>query len=307
MSHNTHHRGFSAWISAARLRTLPLAMAGVGMGNLMHLGKSGFSGLIMVMTILTSIFLQVLSNFANDLGDSEHGADNAERKGPSRMVQSGIISKDKMKTAVWVFVFLSLATGLLLLWLAFHNNIRGGIPLLMAGLCSISAAWFYTNGSKPYGYMALGDVAVFIFFGMLAVLGSAWLQRQEFNWNYLLPAFAMGFWSTAVLNLNNMRDVKSDAKAGKKTIPLILGPTASTVYQVFLVVAGGLCLLIFGYLQSALWIAGALPGFFLMLRTLPTVKSTQEVNALDSLLKPQALGTFLAVLGMTVFRLIQLS
>jgi 1,4-dihydroxy-2-naphthoate octaprenyltransferase len=116
----------------------------------------------------------------------------------------------------------------------------------------------------------------------------------------------MGFWSTAVLNLNNMRDVKSDAKAGKKTIPLILGPTASAVYQVFLVVAGGLCLLILGYLQSALWIAGALPGFFLMLRTLPTVKSTQEVNALDSLLKPQALGTFLAVLGMMVFRLIQL-
>jgi 1,4-dihydroxy-2-naphthoate octaprenyltransferase len=104
-----------------------------------------------------------------------------------------------------------------------------------------------------------------------------------------------------------MRDVKSDAKAGKKTIPLILGPKYSAYYQIFMVVSGGLCLLIFGYMQSALWIAGSLPGFFLMLRTLPTVKSTQEVNALDSLLKPQALGTFFAVLGMTVFRLIQLS
>jgi 1,4-dihydroxy-2-naphthoate octaprenyltransferase len=300
------HVSFLAWISAARLRTLPLAMAGVGMGNLIHLGKSGFSGLIMLLSILTSIFLQVLSNFANDLGDSEHGADNEERKGPSRMVQSGRISKDSMKKAVLVFVLLSLATGLILLWLAFHNNIRGGIPLLLAGICSISAAWFYTNGSKPYGYMALGDVAVFIFFGMLAVLGSAWLQRQEFNLNFLLPAFSMGFWSTAVLNLNNMRDVKSDEKAGKKTIPLILGPKSSADYHVFLVVAGGVSLLVFGYQESALWTAGALPGFFIMLRTLAVVKSDQEVQTLDSLLKPQALGTFLAVLGMMVFRLIQL-
>lgn len=303
MSHNTSRRKISAWISAARLRTLPLAMAGAGMGNLIHLGKTGFSGTIMVLTALTSIFLQVLSNFANDLGDSEHGADNAERKGPSRMVQSGLISKAGMKVAVYVMAFISLASGMLLLWIAFQNNPMGGIPLLIAGIIAIAAAWFYTNGTKPYGYLALGDLAVFIFFGLLAVLGSAWLQLQEFHAAYLLPACSMGFWSTAVLNLNNMRDVNSDEKAGKKTIPLLLGPSASAVYQVFLVAAGGICLLCFGFFQSALWILGALPGFVLMLRTLSVVISKPGLHELDAQLKPQAIGTFLAVLGMLLLRL----
>lgn len=298
MSNNISRKQFWAWVSAARLRTLPLAAAAVGMGSLLQFQSPKFSPLILLLTLLTTVFLQVLSNFANDLGDSDHGADNTQRKGPSRMVQSGLIDRKSMQKATLLLAILSLVTGMLLLWLAFRNNWIGALPLFMAGLSAISAAWFYTNGSKPYGYRALGDIAVFIFFGLLAVLGSAWLQVQSFSISFLFPAFSMGFWSMAVLNLNNMRDVHSDALAGKRTVPMLLGEKASRVYHFSLVAAGAICLIIFALLNQYIWVAGAIPGFLLMIKTLFVVVSAHDANALDKLLKPQAAGTFLAVLGM---------
>jgi len=303
MNHNIRYPGIKAWLEAARLRTLPLAAAAVGMGNLLHFGKPGFRMVILFLSILTTVFLQVLSNFANDLGDSENGADNEARKGPERMVQSGAISRESMRIAVMLFAFLSLLSGVFLLWFAFRQNLYGAIPLFAAGLFSIAAAWFYTNGSRPYGYSAMGDPAVFLFFGLLAVLGTAWLQVQEFNWQFLFPAFALGCWSTAVLNLNNMRDIASDALAGKRTIPMIFGKTGSRVYHTGLVAGGAICLVLFGLKQNAIWIAGAIPGFFVMLRTLPVVLTKSDENSLDGLLKPQAIGTFLAVLGMALVRI----
>lgn len=288
------------WISAARLRTLPLALASIGMGNLICLGHEAFRPWVCFLALLTTIFLQVLSNFANDLGDSDHGADHASRKGPSRAVQAGLISRMSMKKAVLLMTLFSLISGILLLWLAFEGNWIKSIPLFAAGLLSIAAAWFYTNGKKPYGYLALGDVAVFLFFGMLAVLGMAWLQLQEFRPAFLLPACASGCWSVAVMNLNNMRDLESDAAAGKRSVPMLLGVKGARIYHTILVLGGILCVLIFWWSAGKLLLSGAIPGVLLMLRTLPVVWQENAPSKLDNLLKPQALGTFLSVAGMYI-------
>lgn len=288
----------NSWISAARLRTLPLALASIGMGNLICLGHESFRSGVFFLALLTTVFLQVLSNFANDLGDSEHGADHSGRKGPSRTVQAGLISRSAMKRAVLLVAIFTLISGLVLLWYAFAGNWSEALPLFAAGLISIAAAWFYTNGKKPYGYLALGDLAVFLFFGLLAVLGMVWLQLQQFRAAFLLPAFASGFWSVAVLNLNNMRDLESDAAAGKRSIPMLLGLKGARIYQTFLVLGGLLCVFLFWWPENKVVLSGILPGVFLMLRTLPVVWKETDSAKLDRLLKPQALGTFLCVAGM---------
>lgn len=304
MSNNIKQISFGHWLSAARLRTLPLAIAAIGMGNILHWESPEFSPAIMLMAMLTTVFLQVLSNLANDLGDSRHGADNSERKGPARMVQSGIIDQKSMKKAVFLLMAASLLSGLLLLWMAFHDQPAAALPLFIAGLASMAAAWFYTNGTKPYGYIALGDASVLFFFGFLAVQGSVWLQQKAFFLMDLLPAAALGCWSTAVLNLNNMRDIHSDARAGKRTIPMLLGRAGARWYQFVLVTGGAGCLLFYALFEKAAWMAGALPGVLLMAIRLPVVFREQEAEKLDSLLKPQAFGTFLAVAGMFLCRLI---
>jgi 1,4-dihydroxy-2-naphthoate octaprenyltransferase len=286
------------WVSAARLRTLPLALASIGMGNLICLGHPAFRQGVFFLALLTTVFMQVLSNFANDLGDSEHGADHAKRQGPARTIQAGLISRMAMKRAVLLMAVLSLISGMVLLWQAFAGNWSEAFPLFAAGLLSIAAAWYYTNGKKPYGYLALGDLAVFLFFGLLAVLGIVWLQLQEFRLVFLLPACTSGCWSVAVMNLNNMRDLESDAAAGKRSVPMLLGKTGSRVYQTILVLGGILCVLIFWWPVNKVLLAGALPGVLLMLRTLPVVWQEDAPPKLDRLLKPQALGTFISVAGM---------
>jgi 1,4-dihydroxy-2-naphthoate octaprenyltransferase len=292
------------WVAAARIRTLPLALAVIGLGNYLHAGSEEFSFTVCLLGLLTATLLQVLSNFANDLGDSLHGADHTGRKGPVRMVQQGLISRDEMKNAVILMAVLSLISGTTVLWIAFAGHWIESLPLFFAGLLAIAAAWFYTNGLKPYGYLALGDPAVFIFFGLLAVLGSAWLQVQQFSPFYLLPAFCAGFWSTAVMNLNNMRDTESDSLAGKKTIPMLIGKNGARFYQTFLVLGGGICLLIYAWQMRDEAMLGAIPGFLLMLTTLKPVWTLSKAEKLDGLLKPQALGTFAAVSGMYVTRII---
>ncbi len=293
-----------AWISAVRLRTLPLALAAIGMGNLLHFGEPGFRWEILILGMLTTTFLQVMSNLANDLGDSIHGADSGHRKGPIRAVQSGAISREEMRTAVGVLAFASLISGICLLWMAFRNDWHAAIPLFVTGLFCIAAAYFYTNGKKPYGYRALGDLAVFVFFGVVAVLGASWLQVKEFSGLEILPASALGFWSTAVMNLNNMRDVESDSLAGKKTLPIILGSVNARIYHFVLVLGGILFLLVFALSEKAIWALGALPGCLLMLKTLPQVLKNKDYVSLDLLLMPQALGTFIAVMGMAIVKLI---
>lgn len=294
----------STWIQAARPRTLPLALAATGMGNLLVFKTGNFQISICLLSILTTLFLQILSNFANDYGDSIHGADSGDRKGPSRAVQSGIISKSGMKSAIYLFISFSLMSGLSLLFISFQTNWAAFVPVLIVGLFAIAAAYFYTNGTKPYGYMAMGDASVFLFFGLVAVMATQYLHSLELPALYLLPAISLGFWSTAVLNVNNMRDMDSDRNAGKLTIPLQLGLHKAKLYQTVLVTGGILSLAIFGFLTASAFVFGALPGVFLMFRALTGVWKTTVQTELDAFLKPQAVGTFLAVVGMAILKAI---
>ncbi|HEY3402514.1 MAG TPA: 1,4-dihydroxy-2-naphthoate octaprenyltransferase, partial [Ohtaekwangia sp.] len=226
---------------------------------------------------------------------SVHGADSIERKGPSRAVQSGAISAPQMKAAVVVFVLLCLASGLTLLWTAFGWDWSAILFFFGLGVLSILAAIAYTVGRKPYGYIGLGDLSVLIFFGLVGVMGSYYLFTKAVTWLEILPALSCGFFSIAVLNINNIRDIESDRKAGKFSIPVRIGRDQAIVYHWFLLAAGWSCSLVYTLL------AYHSPWQFLFLISLPlflrnglaiSQKPSQE---LDPFLKQMALSTLLFV------------
>ncbi len=225
-----------AWLGAMRLRTLPLALSCMIMGCGLAYPLPEFRMELAVMATVTTIFLQILSNLANDYGDFVSGVDLKDRVGPVRALQSGAISKLAMKKAVILFAVLSFVSGITLLALAWNSGMREAIYVLFAaGILAIAAAILYTVGRKPYGYMGLGDVFVFLFFGPVGVTGSFYLASGGlFNLWILLPAIAVGLLATAVLNLNNMRDSQKDAQAGKNTLVVIAGLRFARNYHVFL-------------------------------------------------------------------------
>lgn len=220
-----------AWISAMRFRTLPLALSSIGMGSFLALSNNVFQIRVMLWAGLTTVLLQVLSNLANDYGDSINGADNDARIGPSRAVQSGIISPAAMKQAIYLFVILSLSSGIILLSISVGLATKEFYWFLGFGVLSIAAAYLYTAGSRPYGYAGLGDIMVLVFFGLLGVMGSYFLYAQEINFQIILPALSVGALATGVLNINNIRDIDSDAKAGKQTIPVRFGHKTAIIYH----------------------------------------------------------------------------
>lgn len=222
------------WILAARLRTLPLSLSGLILAGFIAKFEGYYQQDIFFLSLLTTLAFQVLSNFANDYGDGVKGTDD-NREGEQRAVASGLISQKEMKTAIGVMVVVSLLCIAALLYVSFvplHINYL--LIFVGLGIASILAAMFYTMGKKPYGYIGLGDVFVFIFFGLVAVLGGEFLYSKSFNWWNVLPAASMGFWSMAVLNLNNMRDVKNDIKNNKITVASKLGFVKSKYYQLIL-------------------------------------------------------------------------
>jgi 1,4-dihydroxy-2-naphthoate polyprenyltransferase len=239
-----------AWLAAMRPRTLPLAIACIGMGGFLAAARGFFRWEIVALCVLTAVFLQILSNLANDYGDAVHGADAAGRIGPVRVVQSGLITPQAMRLAIGVFALLSALSGLTLVWLAFGAE---GLLLValfvLLGALAIGAAVTYTAGSKPYGYAGLGDIAVLIFFGWVAVLGTYFLQAQSLAWTLWLPATAMGLLSVGVLNVNNIRDLASDAKAGKRTVPVRLGPRRARIYHLVLLVTAVLLAFIYTFIE----------------------------------------------------------
>lgn len=287
-----------AWISAFRLRTLPLALASIGMGSFLAAADGGFRGDVVAGCALTTLLLQVLSNLANDYGDSRHGADSEHRQGPQRAVQAGLISPSQMKRAMGLFAFLSLASGLLLLWTALGSEgVYVFLFFLLLGLAAIWAAINYTAGAKPYGYAGLGDIFVFIFFGLVGVMGTYYLQTRQLNAAILLPAASLGLLATGVLNINNIRDIVSDKLAGKYSLPVRLGPRRARIYHLLLL-AGAIALAL-GYVR--LLPAGY--GKYLFLLTLPLlaynanrVWTLQSATRLDPYLKQMALTTLLFVL-----------
>jgi 1,4-dihydroxy-2-naphthoate octaprenyltransferase len=286
----------SVWLKAFRLRTLPLALSSIAMGGFLASAADAFEWPIFLLCILTTIFLQILSNLANDYGDSIHGADSVDRKGPSRAVQSGAISSSSMRNAIVVFVILSLLSGVSLLLLAFGTEWKAILFFLGLGLLSILAAIAYTVGKKPYGYIGLGDISVLIFFGIVGVMGSYYLFTKEITFLETLPAISCGLFSVAVLNVNNVRDIESDLRAGKYSVPVRIGKKNAAIYHWIIISIGILASLVYTVLNFHSF------SQLLFLLTVPLfVKNARAVqqkdsNQLDPYLKQMALSTLVFVL-----------
>ena len=209
---------FSVWLLAARLRTLPLACSSILLGSGLAASRGAFDGTIMGLSLLTAILLQILSNLANDYGDAVSGADNGERIGPQRAVVSGLITRHQMCVAMGLTALAAVVSGLSLLVCAFGEAWQQILTFILLGGAAIVAAITYTVGKSPYGYRGFGDISVFLFFGLLGVLGSYYLFTHSLEWDLLLPATACGLLATAVLNINNVRDIETDAASGKITL-----------------------------------------------------------------------------------------
>jgi 1,4-dihydroxy-2-naphthoate octaprenyltransferase len=282
-----------AWVSAFRPRTLPLALASIIAGGFLAASHGQFRGAVVGLAALTTVLLQILSNLANDYGDSQNGADSVHREGPQRAVQSGAITPAQMKRGMLLFGSLSLLSGLLLLWVALGT--AGAwifLTFFVLGLSAIWAAVNYTAGSKPYGYAGLGDLSVFLFFGIVGVCGTYFLQTRTLPLAVLLPAAALGCFATAVLNVNNIRDIRSDKLAGKITIPVRLGPTHARRYHWLLLLLGFGCAVVYvtlAYHSPWQWLfVLAAP---LLLFNARAVWQRQDSMQLDPLLKQMALST----------------
>lgn len=285
-----------AWVQAARLRTLPLSIAGILAAAAMALRSNHFDGWIFAGSLLTAIGFQVLSNFANDYGDGVKGTDNADRVGPQRALQSGTLTAQGLKRGMILTGIITFLLAVGLIYRAFGlDNLPYAILFLVLGLAAIIAAVKYTVGDSAYGYKGLGDIFVFVFFGLVSVVGGYFLYAKavpEFVW---LPATTIGLWSTAVLHLNNMRDRESDEKAGKNTLAVKLGKKKSVVYHAFLIIGGAIAAIIYMEVYAFDSYLDAIPllAVVILFGHLQKVVQTKDHKNLDPQLKVVALSTFL--------------
>lgn len=284
---------FKSILHASRLRTLPLALSCVITGNAMAFYLGAFQWRIFILTILTTLLLQIVSNFSNDIGDSEKGTDNAERIGPQRTIQSGILTPDELKKILKITIALALLSGITLI---LNSNILWWekLILFLLGLISLWAADNYTKGNIAYGYRAYGDIFVFLFFGILGVVGSMFLNIHQLNNAAVLPAIGIGCLTTSVLHLNNLRDMINDAKYGKITMAIQFGYENSRIYFIILILIGIFSWAGYVFTQNitnwfsfAYWI-GFIPFIFILIKFL----KIKELKDFDLLLKPTALATF---------------
>ncbi|WP_275316114.1 1,4-dihydroxy-2-naphthoate octaprenyltransferase [Tenacibaculum bernardetii] len=300
------------YIKAARLRTLPLSISGIVVGafsakfSVPLIGGVEFDGLldvnflneknylIFILAILTTIGFQVLSNFANDYGDGVKGTDD-NREGEARMVSSGAITPKQMKMAMIVTGAITLVIALLLIYVSFgKDNFLYSLIFFLLGATSIVAAIKYTVGKSAYGYSGFGDVFVFIFFGLLAVVGTYFLYTKQLNLVVFLPAITVGLLSTAVLNLNNMRDRLNDAKVNKNTLVVKIGAKSAKNYHYTLIILSLITAVLYVVIKyQSPW------QFLFLIAYIPIVKhvifvyKNKEEVLLDGELKKVALSTFL--------------
>ena len=282
------------FIKAARLRTLPLSISGIILGGFLAVSDGLFNGVIFSLALITTIGFQVISNFANDYGDGVKGTD-AIRIGEERMVSSGKISPKQMKKAIMISVILTIIFALFLIYESFGlSNFGYSLLFFILGIVSIVAAIKYTVGNLAYGYSGFGDVFVFLFFGLLSVLGSYFLFTKEIYFLLTLPAISIGLLSTAVLNLNNMRDYQNDKKSKKNTIVVKIGLKAAKRYHY--------SLLLLSFISAVSYVVITFTKtvqFIFLLAYIPLVihalfvYNNKEELWLDAELKKVALSTFL--------------
>ena len=281
------------WIHAARLRTLPLSVAGIITGSAAAFALGKWNGTVFALALCTTLLFQILSNLANDLGDTLKGADNANRVGPTRAVQSGAISPKTMRNAVILVSLLSFIAALLLIYVGSQLLTQTAlIGYVLLAIACITAAILYTVGKKAYGYNGMGDLFVFLFFGLVSVLGVYPLFGNELSWIIILPAITIGNYSTAVLNLNNMRDQENDALVEKNTVVVKWGNENAKKYHALLFIIGFLSWVSFLILtNNTIGFISLLP-FILFLKHLKFVRNNTIPKSLDGELKKVALGTF---------------
>ncbi|AYN03656.1 1,4-dihydroxy-2-naphthoate octaprenyltransferase [Flavobacterium sp. 140616W15] len=299
------------WIEAARLRTLPLSVSGIIVGSMYALANPTenvytptevFNWKIFGFALLTTLGLQVLSNFANDYGDGVKGTDNQDRIGPKRAIQSGVITPQAMKKAIIITAILTLLSAITLIYFAFgETNFVYSIFFLLLGIAAIISAIRYTVGNSAYGYKGFGDLFVFVFFGLVSTLGVNFLYSKEVDPLLILPAVAIGLLSVGVLNLNNMRDEASDRKSGKNTIVVKMGGEAAKKYHYFLIIGAMVSVVVFAVLSDYhfdqyLFLLAYIP----LTKHLIVVSKNKEPKLLDPELKRVALSTFLLSVLLTL-------
>ena len=288
------------WIEAARPRTLPLAISSILLGNFLAYAAGKFSFLTAILAILTTLLLQILSNFANDLGDSKNGIDNKNRKVALRAVQTGKITPLEMKNAVIFTAIISFISGLSLLYFSLQQaKPQTIIAFISMGILAILAAIAYTVGKKPYGYIGLGDVSVFLFFGWVGTFGTYYLQTEILNYYILIPASGCGFLSVAVLNLNNLRDLENDQKTGKRSIPVRIGKLYGFYYQKTIMLLG-ICTFIIYLMYQGKPIQLSqniiiMAGWYPLVQIIKQLNSKMTPAQIDPYLKKTALSTLFMI------------
>lgn len=293
------------WIKAARLRTLPLSVSGIILGSAcayQAVPSHSKFWLIFGLCLLTTLFFQVLSNYANDYGDAVKGTDNENRVGPQRAIQSGEITKAAMKTAIIITAILGMISSVAVVYFSFgkENFIQAVIYLVLAVAC-IGAAIKYTVGSSAYGYRGLGDVFVFVFFGLVSTLGSYYLYTHSLDLKVVFPAFAVGFLSTAVLNMNNMRDIENDAAMNKNTLVVKMGYQKAKQYHFFLIIASIILFNTYAIGNFTKWYQFAyVLALIPLFKNIGVVSKTKNPRDLDPELKRIALTTFFISLLLSI-------
>ncbi|MCL9783533.1 1,4-dihydroxy-2-naphthoate polyprenyltransferase [Vibrio sp. S4M6] len=249
---NTNHR---LWLEATRPKTLPLTLVSIVTGSALSFSSGHFSWIVTALAVLTATLLQILSNLANDYGDAVKGTDNEQRIGPKRAMQSGLIDKASMKRAIVINIVLAVIFGSALVLVSLES-LQNILIFIALGLLAIVAAITYTMGNKPYGYFGLGDISVFIFFGLLGVIGSYFLQTGSFDYWLILPSVGCGLLAVSVLNVNNMRDIENDAACGKRTVVVRLGTQRAKRYHLLLLLGAFLAFSTYLFMQSTpVWLS----------------------------------------------------
>ena len=282
-----------ACLKSMRLRTLPLSLSGILAGAALSAPAAVTGTAVIVFLILTTIFLQILSNLSNELGDTLHGTDTAERQGIRYSIQEGEMTVPQMKRLIAVIAGLCCLCGLIMVWCSFGTLLAAEpLCLLALGAAAIWAAMKYTLGDNPYGYRGLGDIFVFIFFGLVSVLGAGYVCSHTIKPVWILPSAAIGCWSIGVLNVNNIRDMKSDA-ATRVTVAMKLGARRARIYQTILITTGWALMAIFSALTAEKWWEWVyfvtIPLFILHLRGV----WTRTERSLDPMLPMLVMSTFL--------------